>query len=76
MVNVPDHYTRLQEMWCDENDYCHGDRLIKWRNGYKKHKAQKAQIKEELLRVGWHPSRWWDWCIPEDDKKETEKLWK
>ena len=34
------------------------------------------QIDKELLYVGWHPSRWWDWSIPEDDKKETEKLWK
>ena len=29
-----------------------------------------------MLRVGWHLSRGWDWCMPEDDKKETEKLWK
>ena len=38
-------------------------------------KAQKAQIKKELMRVAWHPSRWWDWCVPEDKKKETETFW-
>ena len=59
MINVPDHYVRLQEMWCE--DYSHavtpeplngGDELTEWRNGYKKRKAQKTRIKKELLRVG------------------------
>ena len=39
-------------------------------------KAQKAKIKEELMSVTWNPTRWWNWCVPEDEKKETEKLWK
>ena len=43
-------------------------------SGYKKWKAQKAKIKEELMPIAWHPLRWWDWCIPGDDKKETEKV--
>ena len=38
-------------------------------------KAQKAKIKEELLPIAWHPSRYLNWCISEDEKKETEKLW-
>ena len=42
----------------------------------KKRRAQKAKIKEELMPIAWHPPRWWDWCIPEDEKKETEKLWR
>ena len=50
------------------------DRLIKWHNDYQERKAQKAKIKEELLPIAWHQSRWWDWCVPEDEKKETEKL--
>ena len=40
-----------------------------------KRKAQKVKVKQELTRVAWHPSRWWDWCVPENDKTETEKLW-
>ena len=24
------------------------------------------------MRIAWNPSRWWDWCVPEDEKKETE----
>ena len=24
--------------------------------------------------LAWHPSGWWDWCDPEDEKRDTEKL--
>ena len=43
----------------------------------KKRKAQKAKIKKELMPIAWHPSRYWDWCMSEDEKKKkkTEKLW-
>ena len=54
--------------------YHNNDRFIKWRNGYKKRKTQEASIKEELMPSAWHPSRWWDWCVPEDEKKETENF--
>ena len=28
------------------------------------------------MPIVWNPSRWWDWCFPEDEKKkEAEKLW-
>ena len=33
------------------------DRAIKWYQGYKKRKAQKANIKDELMSISWHPSR-------------------
>ena len=42
--------------------------------GYKQRKAQKAQIKEELMPVAWHPDRWWNWCVPEDEKKELQNI--
>ena len=22
------------------------------------------------MPVAWHPKRWWDWCLPEDEKKD------
>ena len=40
--------------------------------GYKQRKAQKTKIKKELMPVAWHPDRWWNWCVPEDEKKELE----
>ena len=24
---------------------------------------------DELMTIAWHPSRWWDWCLDEDEKK-------
>ena len=50
------------------------DDIIEWYEGHLKRKAQKVKIKDELMPIAWHPSRWWDRCIPEDEKKETEKL--
>ena len=49
--------------------------MINWYDGYKRRKVQKAKIKEELIPIAWHPSRWWDQCIPEDEKRDTEALW-
>ena len=44
-------------------------------NGYKKRKTQKAKIKEEFLLNTWYPNGVMDWCMPEDEKTGTEKLW-
>ena len=43
--------------------------IIKWHDVYKKRKAQKAQIKDELMSIAWHPLRWWDGCMSEDEKR-------
>ena len=40
----------------------------------KKKKAQKASIKEELMSIAWHPSRYWDWWSSEDEKKRERKI--
>ena len=63
------------QLWHDGDDYCNNDKLIEWHEGYQRRKAQKSKIKEELLPIAWHPSRWGDWCVPNEEKKETEKLW-
>ena len=26
------------------------------------------------MRTAWHPKRWWDFYLPEDEKKETESI--
>ena len=66
LYSVPDWFAVLQEM-CRE-DFDNYDYLIGWRNAYKKRKAQEAQIKKELMPIAWHPSRWWNWCMSEDEK--------
>ena len=25
------------------------------------------------MPIVWNPSRWWDWCFPEDEKKKRQK---
>ena len=64
-------------MWYDESDYWPDDEndFFKWYESYKKRKAGKAKIKEELMPFACHPSRWWDWCMPEDGKNDAEKIW-
>ena len=32
------------------------------------------KIDEKLMPVAWHPKRWWDWCFPEDEKKEIDTI--
>ena len=46
--------------------------VLRWYKEYKQRKAQKAKIKEELMLVAWHPDRWLNWCVPEDEKIELE----
>ena len=26
------------------------------------------------MPIVWNPSRWWDWCFPEDEKKRGRKI--
>ena len=70
---VPDWFVTQGQikLWHDDNGYY---KSIEWYDSYIKRRAQKASIKEELLPIALHPSRWWDWCVPEDEKKEKEKL--
>ena len=77
---VPDWFVTKEGvyMWYDDSKYCDGDdedNFFKRYDGYKRRKAQKASLKEQLIPITWHPSRYWDWCMSEDKKKEMEKLW-
>ena len=47
------------------DDYDDEDNFFDCYEGYQKRKAQKVKIKEELLPIAWHPSRYQDWCAPE-----------
>ena len=35
----------------DDSDYWYNNKIIKWYDGYKKRKAQKAKIKDELMPI-------------------------
>ena len=54
---VPDWFVtqRQIDVWLGYDYWCHDDEIIEWYNGYQKRKAQKAQIKKELMPIAWHP---------------------
>ena len=66
------------QTWHYYNDYfVDDDEVIEWHDGedHPKQRAQKTQVKKELMLTAWHPSRYWDQCMPEDEKRDTEALW-
>ena len=69
LEHVPDQF--VTQKMCDEavkKSPC----ALRWYKGNEQRKAQKAKIKDELMSVAWHPDRWWNWCVPEHEKKELE----
>ena len=78
LKDVTDWFVTKQQiqLWHDDDDYCNNDKLIEWHDGYKKRKAQKAQIKEQLMPIAWHLSRYCDWCDSEEKKQGAEKFWR
>ena len=34
----------------------------------------KIYINGKLMLIEWHPKRWWNFCISEDEKKEIEPI--
>ena len=70
---VPDWFEMLHEIWYEDDDYCNDDELIEWHNDYKKRKAQKEQVQEELGFIACHPSRWLDWGMTDWSTTKDEK---
>ena len=68
---------KIQTMTYYDNYFVDNDGVIKWHDGEEQQErnAQKSQIKQELIPIAWHPSRYWDWCMSEDEKRDTEALW-
>ena len=67
LYDVPNWFVVLQKMWYEDRD--ENNEIIQLYEGYKKHKPRKANIKEELLSIAWHPDCVMDWCMSEDEKR-------
>ena len=39
--------------------------LLALHNKLKQRRSFKKEINKELMLVTWHPTRWWDWYMPE-----------
>ena len=76
LENVPDWLMTQGQVKIrhGDNGYCNDNELIKWYQGYEKRKTQEAQIEKELMHITCHSSRWSDWCMSEDEKKQTKIL--
>ena len=46
------------KIWHNDDDYCDDDEIAEWYNEYKKLKAQKTQIKKELMPIAWQPGEY------------------
>ena len=49
-------------------------RLLVWQSKFKKCKALKKYINDELMSIVWHPKIWRYFCMTEDEKKEIEPI--
>ena len=61
LLYVPNWLVTQQQvkLWHDDDDFYDDDNeLVEWYDGRQKRKAQKAQLKKELMLIAWHPSRW------------------
>ena len=58
-----DYYDDGGDPWDNDDE----GKLFERYDGYEKRKAQKTSIKEKLLPIAWHPSRYQDWCKSEDE---------
>ena len=58
----------------DDPDIIIHVRLLAWCSKFKKRKALKERISDELITIAWHPERWRNVCMPEDEKKEIEPI--
>ena len=71
---VSDWFVTKQQIdaWFDDGYWYDDDEMIECYDSYKKRKAQKAKVKEELLPIAWHPDRVMDWCMSEDEKRRLK----
>ena len=49
-------------------------RRFAWHIRFEEHKELKKNISLELMPIAWHPKRWVDWCLSEDEKREIDPM--
>ena len=67
----------LNNINLDDSNYNEDDpetvihvRLLTWHSKFEKRKALKKELNEELMLIPWHPRRWWNFYMSEDEKKK------
>ena len=67
-INLDNHFNE------DAPDTVIFGRFLAWYIKFEKRKALKKKISEEFMPVAWHLKRWWNFSMPEDEKKEIEPI--
>ena len=49
-------------------------RPMAWHNELKQLEVFQKDISKEIMRVAWHPTKYWDWCMPVDEEKRIEPI--
>ena len=79
ILSVDLHNINLDDINFDEDDVTFDEddhdtifhfKLMAWGNRYKQRKVCKKDTSKELMSLVWYTTRWWDWCMPEDEKKK------
>ena len=78
---MPVKWVFLAQIWYndDDNNFYEDDpgtiihvRLLASHNKFENPKVVEKDLSKELMPVAWHPTIWWDWCMSEDETKETD----
>ena len=67
---LEDMYMLDYYLWEHKENY--GKALTQELFRYYHQKMFSKALREELIPITWHPDRYWDWCVPEDEKRELE----
>ena len=49
-------------------------RLLAWHIKFQNAKNLKRKTSEEIMPIAWHPKRWWNFCMSEDEKNKMEPI--
>ena len=49
-------------------------KFLSWHIEFEKIKAFKKELNKELMLIVWYPTRWCNFCVSEDEKKEIEPI--
>ena len=69
---LEDMYMLDYYLWEHKENY--GKALTQELFRYYHQKMFSKALREELIPITWHPDRYWDWCVPEDEKERIRSM--
>lgn len=74
LEDVLDQFVTQGQVKIWHEDFDSDDEIVEQYNYFKYCKVQKAEIKEELMHIPWHPTRMQTWCMTENEKKMIKEM--